>query len=280
MASLDYFVATFARDTRIEAAELRLIAALINGKITELYGYRGYTKDKLTYAINERVGRALIAGTSTSAHEAAKQVFALNPSYLSIARIDVQETITVVDPDRTIAFLTPKKSYKATRVSNVHDEGETLYIGSPASRARIRIYNKTAESGIKPDSGKYLRVEVQLRDNYADTAFQKWINGETDKVLAFWLKKMLIEKDADSLIDMCRLMSVDALDVEERDDEWIDRRKVWYEKTVVPAMAKLFLVDPNYREIAAKLLTGTTSIDRICVQEGTELTTENEGERQ
>ena len=266
MASLDYFVATFTRDTRIEAVEPRLIAVLSGGKRTELYGYKGYTKDKLTYAINDYAARALIAGTSSAAHEAAKQVFALAPQGLSIARIDVQETVVVADPDRTIVFTSPKKKYKATRISAVNSEGETLYVGSPSSRARLRIYNKTAESGIVADNGKYLRVEIQLRDNYADEAYKKWIEGKTDEVLAFWVKKMIADKDADSLLDLCRLLSVDELQIEEKDTEWTQRRKIWYEKTVIPAMAKLFLVEPEYREIAARLLTGTNHDDKIELQ--------------
>ena len=263
MASLDYFVATFKRDSRIEAVEPRMIAALEGGKITELYGYRGYTKERLTYAVNERTSRSLIAGTSTAAHEAAKQVFALSPQELSIARIDVQETVVVAEPDRTIVFLAPKKVYRATRVSSVNDEGETLYVGSPSSRARLRIYNKTAESGIVAENGKYLRIEIQLRDEYADKAYLKWIEGKTDEVLAFWIKKMIADKDADSLLELCRLLSVDELQIEEKDTEWMQRRKIWYEKTVIPAMAKLFLVEPEYREIAVRLLTGTNHDDKI-----------------
>ncbi|MQK95054.1 hypothetical protein, partial [Escherichia coli] len=155
MASLDYIVATFARNTAIEAIEPRILGTLKEGKPIALYGYKGMTHNSKTYAISMDGSRAMVAGTGYAAHDAATLIRSLEPEGLSIARVDVQETVAVSNPDGTIAFLSPKKVYDSTRVSKVYGEGETLYIGAPKSRARIRVYNKTAESGLKPEEGKY-----------------------------------------------------------------------------------------------------------------------------
>ncbi|MQJ21700.1 hypothetical protein EI020_24155, partial [Escherichia coli] len=201
--------------------------------------------------------RSLIARTGNSAHDAATMLYCLKPEGLSIARLDVQETVVVDNPDRTIAFLSPGKAYDATRVTKVNGEGETLYVGAPKSRARLRLYNKTAESGLSPEIGKYLRVEVQLRDRYADQAYGKWVDGKVADVLSYWIGKMLDEPSARDMLNLCKHLSVQSLgQIEQPDDEWASRRKLWFERSVVPAMAKLFLQEPDYLETAIRLLTG------------------------
>lgn len=258
MAQLDYFVATLARSTAIEAVEPRILASLNEGRPIVLYGYSGMTFKKISYAVSRDGRRSLVAGTGAAAHEAAKLFFSLmdRTDDVSIARIDVQETLSIIDPDTTIVFTTPKKSYKATRIHNVNADGETLYVGSPHSRARLRLYNKTAESGVWDGDLKLLRVEVQLRDSYAETAFQKWKTGKLDEVLAFWVTKMLHEGSANDILNLCRYFQTNAdFALEDQDQDWITRRKLWFERSVVPAMAKLFLVEPEYAEVASRLLT-------------------------
>lgn len=259
MAQLDYFVATLARTTAIEAVEPRVLASLSGGRKVVLYGYAGMTHNKISYAISRDGRRSLVAGTGAAAHEAAKLFFSLmhETDDVSVARVDVQETLSVIDPDTTIVFTSPKRTYSAVRIHNVNKDGETLYIGSPHSRARIRIYNKTAESGVWDGDLKLLRVEVQLRDSYAETAFQKWKTGKLDEVLAFWVRKMLQEGSANDILNLCRFFQTKAdFALEDQDQDWKTRRKLWFERSVVPAMAKLFLVEPEYAEVAIRLLTG------------------------
>lgn len=262
MATLDYIVATFIRTSRVEAREPHILASLANGKRTAVYGYTGMTHKSITYAISRDGRRALVAGTGSAAHEAGTLVYTLADEGLSIARLDIQETIIVDNPDRTIMFLTPKKVYGGTRVSAINGEGETLYVGSPKSRARLRVYNKSAESGLTPDQGKYLRVEVQLRDSYADQAYRLWLDGQADNVLSYWIGKMLEESSARDLHNLCKMLCVDRIgQVEPEDEDWIGRRKIWFERSVVPAMARLFLVDPDYVQVAVRLLTGNAVAD-------------------
>lgn len=257
MASIDYIVATFARDDHVQAIEPHILSTLSSGKKVSLYGYTGLTHNSVTYAISYNGGRAMVAGTGDRAHDAASTIQAINPSGLSVARLDIQETVIIDNPDRAIVFLTPKKVYKATRISSVNEEGETLYIGAPKSRARLRIYNKSAESGIVPESGKYLRVEVQLRDRYADLAYAKYLDGLSDQVLSYWIDQMLDASSARDLLNLCRYFCVQRLGQWTPPDEsWVDRRKAWFERSVVPAMAKLLIEEPEYLETAIRLLSG------------------------
>lgn len=270
MASLDYFVATMARTKAIEAIEPNILARFRDGKKVELYGYTGVTSRKITYAVSRDGLRSLIAGTGTVAHDAATLFFSLatKTESISIARIDVQETIRIIDPDRTIAFLSPKRVYKATRISAVNDEGETLYVGSPHSRARLRIYNKSAESGLVDGDMKFLRIEVQLRDVYADIAYRKWQDGKLDEVISFWLKKMLTDASARDMLKLAEMFNTNvSFDVGEHETDWLERRKVWFERCVVPAMAKLFIADPDYTRIARRMLLGE---DLLTTESGAE----------
>ncbi|MQL46362.1 replication initiation factor domain-containing protein [Escherichia coli] len=213
------------------------------------------THKKITYAISKDGSRSMIVGTGYAAHDAAQLLFSINPETLSIARADVQETIAVANPDATIQFLVPRKAYQATRVSAVNSEGETLYVGAPSSRARLRVYNKTAESGLVVDGSKLLRVEVQLRDSYADQAYQQWRFGKLDALMVTWIERMLEPGSAKDLKALCATLNVDRLQlVEPEDEEWAERRKVWFETCVVPAMLKLLAVEPDYAEVVRRKL--------------------------
>ncbi|MQJ93205.1 replication initiation factor domain-containing protein [Escherichia coli] len=257
MASLDYLVATFDRNAHVEAREPNILASLAQGKPVALYGYKGMTRNNITYEVSMDGKRSMVAGTGANAHDAATMLQGLRAEGLSIARLDVQETVVVDNPDRTIMFLSPKKVYDATRVTKVNGEGETLYVGSPKSRARLRIYNKSAEAGIEHETGKYLRIEVQLRDRYADQAYNVWLDGRPDAVLAYWVGKMLDDASARDVLNLCQTLSVQRLGQGDiQDDDWIARRKMWFERSVVPAMAKLMVMEPDYLQVAIRLLAG------------------------
>lgn len=51
-------------------------------------------------------------------------------------------------------------------------EGTTIYIGSPKSLTKIRIYDKAAEQG-KPEEGPWVRVELQLRNERAEAMLRE-----------------------------------------------------------------------------------------------------------
>jgi hypothetical protein len=60
-----------------------------------------------------------------------------------------------------------KNPRSCTRTSSILGDGDTLYLGSPSSDTRLRIYDKAAEQG---EDEPRLRVELQMRKERADAA--------------------------------------------------------------------------------------------------------------
>lgn len=248
MPTVDYFVATMPYDDHVQALYPRVFAEYADECPRNLYGYRMFMKDGIGIGLNYDHTRVMVIGTSDKAHSAMAMVSVLSPFQVSVARIDVQVTFVVGDADRDIAWIQPDKKYKAVRWSAVHEKGSTLYVGAPSSDARLRIYNKTAESGNKPDDGgEYMRVEVQLRNRYADLAYRHILDGKIEGVWQKWVRQMLHPDDASGIIlkALGSECAYYALHPQERTD-WMHRRKLWFEQTVVPAMRKVVSADPDY----------------------------------
>jgi hypothetical protein len=135
------------------------------------------------------------------------------------------------------------------KITNINEKGTTLYIGAPTSDLRLRIYNKTAESDIRPDSGgEYVRIELQCRNRYADKAF---IALRNNMVRAFYL--MLLKRMIDSynykLIESALRESDEELFIDTfpvSTDDPLARRKRWLENSVFPAMRRMLLEDKDY----------------------------------
>lgn len=62
--------------------------------------------------------------------------------------------------------------------ADVGVKGRTIYIGSPSSNIRIRMYDKAVERGLVDSNGSvtehWVRVELQLRDELAAGYIAKW----------------------------------------------------------------------------------------------------------
>lgn len=59
------------------------------------------------------------------------------------------------------------------------DGGDTVYVGSPSSGVRGRLYNKDKQSGEKAFERSW-RYEVVYRDNYAANVFRAVLNADTE----------------------------------------------------------------------------------------------------
>lgn len=250
MPSVDYFVATMPIDRQVEAIYPRVYAPFAEGEVRSLYGYKVRVVDNVGIGTNYDYDRVMVFGTGERAQYAMAMVQTINPEQLSVARIDVQVTMVVPNADSVIAWVQPAKAYKAVRWSAVGESGSTLYVGAPSSNARLRIYNKSAESGKKPDDqSEYLRVEVQLRNRYADQAYKAITEGKIEGVWQKWVRQMLHPDDASGMI--LRALGSEcayyALHPEEKED-WVARRKRWFEQSVVPAVRRLLAADPDYLE--------------------------------
>jgi hypothetical protein len=258
MATLrvDYLVATY--DLVAVEAHLPAIAGAVIKKAEagKHLGYRGYWCSETRRAfVGDDGYRVMVSVTSSPAHAAALAIPRLET--LSIARIDVQTTLISRDADALIRSCEPSARYQAFRIAPVRGRGHTLYVGSPKSDKRLRVYNKSAESGETPDEGEYVRFELQLRDDYAERAFTALRGGG----LSGWYLHAL-----KAMIDPFTFATVrDSLnDVEEyRQDtvaleDWTQRRILWVERSVIPALKRLFAARPDYLDIFLSMLYDAT----------------------
>lgn len=223
----------------------------INGDFYKLYGYKGFIKDKIF--IGDNGERMLLQATGANANEALSLV---NASWqgLSVARIDVQLTVLVPDADSVIRGTMPPNSYKAVRIVNLGERGSTLYVGSPKSRCRVRVYNKTAEAGeSRVDGQERLRIELQLRDSYADRCLVNLKAGTGDMFYRYYVSRMTdgyITSIVDKALANSNLLCM--IDVETQKTD--DTRKEWVEHSVIPALIKLSVYDRDYfRQLVERL---------------------------
>lgn len=258
MTQCDFIVATFTPD---EARESVLPFLYFVGGVDEgspkctLYGARARKGMYATVGEWDN-GMLLISASGGVAHEVALSIRTVAAERRSIARLDLQATIEVSGADEWINALKHNPRYQATRVQTLGGRGATLYVGAPSSAARLRVYNKTAESGIPaPDGGELLRVEVQTRDKYADAAYRALMSGAEDDFLLHWVRKMIASPEhVNKLAGL--LASGATINIRElqQDEQWIDRRKRWVERSVVPALRRLLVADPSYLDIVVQLL--------------------------
>jgi Replication initiation factor. len=115
-------------------------------------------------------------------------------SMLSVRRVDFQVTVELQeDVNWLIENLKPSPEYAYLRLSSqsAGTEGAGLYVGSPRSDVRLRIYNKTADlerKGVLPEpgSGELLRVELILRRGAAQRALHHRA-AATENLEDLWL---------------------------------------------------------------------------------------------
>lgn len=168
-------------------------------------------------------------------------------SDLSVARLDIQITTPVADPDAVIIHMRPPKLYKSVLYYSVYEEGATMYVGAPTSRARLRIYNKSAQSGERSTNGmRLLRVELQLRNEYADRVLRHLRSNSVDQYYMFHCKKMC-DAYVYSIVERAigEGVTISVTD-EADDDDQSARRKRWLEDTVATSIRKFALIDHEY----------------------------------
>ncbi len=249
MIRTDYFVITAIRNAKIDAQYPHIVSKYVSqgseDRIMQYYGFRG----RNNVFVGQSNDRLMIWASGQESHYVAKTIDTGIMEEYSVARMDLQITVTSLDADYWIECIQPAKGYKATKVVNINEKGTTLYVGSPNSNLRLRVYNKTAESGIIPDGGgEYVRFEIQCRNNYADKAY---IALRNNMVRAFYL--MIIKRMVDlytfGLVQKAIESSDEELfvdDFPQAKDDPLSRKKRWLEQSVFPAMRRLLLEDKNY----------------------------------
>lgn len=120
--------------------------------------------------------RHLVVVSSAKAAEIATLLLLSDSDDEKCNRLDWQKTVAVTRCDEKIAMLyTLAAQHLRRQLTYVQTlpQGTTLYIGSPSSVRRLRVYNKSAQMGVvAPNDGQELmRIELVLRDRAAK---QSW----------------------------------------------------------------------------------------------------------
>jgi hypothetical protein len=257
MIHADYFVITMPRSVSADAHFPSIVGQYVSqpqqDRIMQYHGYRGKNK----VFVGQSSDRIMIWASGQNAHYIARTLKTDLFDGYSVARIDLQVTMTSLDADYMIEYIQPNKVYKCTKITNLHEKGTTLYVGAPTSRVRLRIYNKTAESGIRPESGgEYVRFELQCRDQYADKAFVALRNDMTRSFYLMMLKRM-VDAYTFNLVEGAIRSADEELFIDDfpaSKDDPLSRKKRWLEQSVLPALRRLLVEDRDYVDNFIKLL--------------------------
>ncbi len=242
MARVDYIVATLPDSPAWSPA---IFARLVGSppdaaRRTTMYGAYGWRAGKV-FVGEYNDGRVLISVTGAAAHDAATRLrqMLVEGRRWSIARLDLQETHAVADADAIVLSTDPRSRYKSHLIRPVSagQKGATMYVGAPKSDRRLRIYNKTAESGVRTPQGQELvRVELVLRNRRADQVWQDFYS--MDAMFGAHVEQMLERCPVIDIITTFRADDVRLPYIDEGDD-WLERRLRWLDGCVIPALRKL-----------------------------------------
>jgi DNA relaxase NicK len=133
------------------------------------------------------------------------------------------------------------------RIVSVSERGETLYVGSPTSAYRLRVYNKSAQSGLKPQEGEYIRFEIVFRNTLADSAYKAYLEGDMRAYFLGYLSQMVDEVTLNlvrHILDKDKTIEPRVFETE--DNKGLEGTKMWLENIVMPCIQKLYLRDPVY----------------------------------
>jgi DNA relaxase NicK len=129
-----------------------------------------------------------VLGAAT--HRAAQDLFAcLSAMYggdckrfdVALDDFDKEIPLDQVELDVRAGNVSGSRSFQFTESGKIGEAatGKTIYLGSAQSDKRIRIYDKSTQTGGEVDA---IRVEVQFRDSKAQTAFLGWIDFDAGAV--------------------------------------------------------------------------------------------------
>jgi hypothetical protein len=252
----DYIVATYIADDPTGLGFQTALWQVEDGKPVAFRGFKGLMQKGVFIGYRDYDDRVIIQGVGSSANRAVL-IFSERSrgKKSSVARFDAQVTFPVDDADRTIMFASPRKRYKSMRITSVSERGETLYVGSPTSAYRLRVYNKTAQSGIQPEQGEYIRFEITFRNTLADSAYKAYIEGDMRAYFLGYLSQMVDEVTYNVVRHILdKDMTIEPRVFETEEDKGIDKTKIWLENVVMPCVQKLYLRDPDYVKILIERL--------------------------
>jgi hypothetical protein len=244
----DYIVATFPCDDPTGLVMQRMLSQLKNGRDMAFRGFTGRQLDGLFFGYRHYDDRIIVQAVGLAANKGIAAIMEYSADKaLSVARFDAQVTFPVDNADNIILFAVPNKRYQAMRISNLRERGETLYVGSANSAYRLRVYNKSAQSGITPDKGEYIRFEITFRNSLADSAYKAYTEGNIEAYFVGYLSKMLDTVTLNTVryvLDKNMTMKPELFETDNNDS--LGRTKMWLENIVIPCVQKLYLREPDY----------------------------------
>lgn len=159
-------------------------------------------------------------------------------SDVKINRLDLQKTVETDDPDAVIEAISKDNvPFKKLLFKNIGDKGSTLYVGSPTSEKRLRVYNKSAQMG-RTDSN-LLRMEMIFRGTTANALWTIWKQIGAEERDEYTKKEII--KRAPTLwgLGLINLPSVN-VSLPARDSS----SREWIENVVKPAIVRLAVREP------------------------------------
>lgn len=240
MTYADYLVLTVPDGDALASSTFARLSGVVPAMHLSgtLYGAYGWRHGKV-FVGTYHDGRLLVSVTGAAAHNAAlklREMMRVDNRAWSVARLDLQQTHAVSDADALVRATVPVARYRSSLITPINGVGATLYVGAAKSDRRLRIYNKTAESGVEaPDGGDLLRVEVVLRNRLADAALRMF--SAAGDVFYSHVKQMLARC---SVLDLISGAGTQVLVpyIDESED-WLERRLRWLDSCVLPALRKI-----------------------------------------
>jgi len=192
------FAATWVRRCQAHIEELSLDGYIIQPK--SILGYTGMGFGNTFVGTRNDGHMCIISG-----HNADSALSVVNHPQLHISRIDVQVTAKFKKMPSRLA----KEAYKDAILENSHlspqrqrnirimlgnKGGDTLYIGSPTSRERARLYNKEVESE-QTEYTRSWRYEVTYINQLATAVYSSLMRRDADmavyisNIVAIWFEK-------------------------------------------------------------------------------------------
>lgn len=234
-------------------------------KRRSMLGFDGWESGGCFVGSNETMHYAQFAGKyANDAYEM------LDHPKVHISRIDLQLTVqydielTKEGRYQYASAIRFNKSLPEHRRRKIHlfagsDGGDTIYVGSPSSTTRGRVYNKDKQSGDKAYERSW-RYEVVYRNESAAAVF-RYLNGKDIKVSAVILSEVLnwYQQRGITVLDVgmdgsvpIRLPKAPATDV--------DRKLRWIRSQVIPTIRKL--AELGYSEDLMELIAEAISAAR------------------
>jgi hypothetical protein len=246
-AGIDYITATCAAnpgyDLLSEFVAVLLREQLERGERLSHWfglGYEGHTAGSVQAASNGPTLLVRLSGATAYEHWPTVAKYATN-----VSRLDVQSTVRLKRPPLTFAEMCESQ---ALRFEEEHKQGrqvelrrnsklgKTLYVGSPKSDRRIRVYDKGAESKLDQYRDCW-RAEVQFNNKLAWAMLNRLKDWQCPSTFA---QRVVVDSLARSGIQWKAILArAESLRMPAQRKSTLERKMIWLQSQVRPTVKVL-----------------------------------------